>query len=78
MKQAIVSDGSFNHEYSRETQEKLRALRERIQARYADQIASAGIVKRFLLWLIIEREFRRERKKILPSPQTLYTSGEQL
>jgi hypothetical protein len=75
MKQSIVSDGSFNLGCSKGTQDKLCALRESIQARYATELASASVFRRFAIWLRIEKEFRRERKKLLPSPQSLYHSG---
>jgi|GEM_PF-2535402 hypothetical protein len=74
MKPHFVSDGKRRLRSSREFETHLRELRESIQARYADEFARAGFLQRMILRWRIATEFRRERRKIEPSPASLYSS----
>ena len=70
----IVADGPWRLRRSPEFQARLRELRESIEARHATELAEAGFVRRLILRLRIAAEFRRERRKIEPSPGSLYHS----
>ena len=74
MKPHIVSDGAARLRSSPEFQARLRELRESIHARYSAELSQAGLLQRVLLRWRIAAEFRRERRKIEPSPGSLYTS----
>ena len=74
MKSRIVTDGEIRLRESPEFQARLRELRESIRARHADELAKAGFFGRIVLRWHIAAEFRRERRKIEPSPQSLYSS----
>jgi hypothetical protein len=52
----------------------LRQLRADLRARHARELASAGFFRRLALHWRIWREFRRERRKLTPSPGSLYAS----
>lgn len=52
----------------------LRKLRKAVYARFAEELEGAGIFRRCILWWRREREFRRERSRIFPSPQSLFGS----
>ncbi len=73
MKSRIVSDGEVRLRESSEFQARLRELRESIRARHADELTKAGFFGRLVLRWHIAVEFRRERRKIEPSPQSLYS-----
>jgi hypothetical protein len=72
MKAHFVSDGESRLLGSPEFQAQLRELRESIRARYGAELAEAGLFRRLVLHWRIAREFRRERRKIEPSPSSLY------
>lgn len=72
MKSRIVADGERRLLESRVHQERLRQLRAAICARYAAELFSAGFVRRWLLRFRIALEYRRARKRLLPSQQSLY------
>jgi hypothetical protein len=74
MKPRFVYDGEWRLRRSPEFQTRLRELHESIQARYAAELAHAGFFQRLGLHWRIAREFRRERRKIEPSPGSLYSS----
>ena len=74
MKSHIVADGEFRLRQSKEFQARLRELRESIRARHAADLAEAGFFRRLFLRWRIAMELRRERRKIEPSPQSLYSS----
>ena len=74
MKSRFVVDGSWRRRRSAEIQARLSALRETVRARYAAELADAGFFNRLLLRWRLAAEFRRERKKIEPSAQSLYSS----
>jgi hypothetical protein len=74
MKSRIVSDGESRLRSSPEFQARLRELRESIRARHAAEFAAAGFFRRFVLRWRMATEFRAERRKIEPSPGSLYSS----
>lgn len=75
MKPRIVADGEMRLMQSPEVQAKLRALRETVRARHAAELSSAGFFRGCLLEWRIAMEYRRERRSIIPSAQSLYSSG---
>jgi hypothetical protein len=74
MKSGIVEDGESRLFESKEFQARLRELRASVRARHAAEMAEAGFFRRFVLHWRIAAEFRRERRKIEPSPSSLYSS----
>jgi hypothetical protein len=74
MRTRFVCDGEWRLRRSLEFQGRLRELRDAIQARYAVELAAAGFVRRLVLRWRIAAEFRRERRKIEPSPEALYSN----
>ncbi len=74
MKPRIVADGEARLRRSPECHARFRELRESIRARYATELAEAGLFRRLILHCRIAAEFRRERLKIEPSPSSLYSS----
>lgn len=74
MKSRIVADGEFRLCQSKEHRARLQDLRESIRARHAPEVAGAGFFHRLILRCRIAAEFRRERRKIDPSPKSLYSS----
>lgn len=71
MKAKIVADGEERRLQSPELQARLRALRETIEARYAEEMTRAGPIRKFILQWRMASEYRRERDKILP-PDAMY------
>jgi len=74
MKSGIVEDGESRLRSSPEFQARLRALRESVRARNAAELTGAGFFRRLMLRWQIAAEYRRERRKIEPSPHSLYSS----
>ena len=74
MKPRFVADGESRLRRSPEFQARLRALRDTIRARHAAELAETGVFRRLVLRWRIAAEFRRERRKIEPSPGSLYSS----
>ena len=74
MKPRIVADGEWRLRRSPEFQARLRELRESIHARHAAELAAAGFIQRLVLHWRIAAEFHRERRKIVPSAGSLYSS----
>lgn len=74
MKHQIVSDGAVRLRSSPEFQARLRKLRASIQARHPAEWAEAGFYERLILRWRMALEYRRERRKIVPSPHSLYAS----
>ena len=70
----IVADGESRLRESKEHQSRLRELRESVRARHTAEIAGAGFFRRLVLRWHMAAEFRRERRTIDPSPQSLYSS----
>ena len=74
MKHQIVSDGAERLRRSPEFQARLRELRQTIQARHAAELSQAGLFRRLVLRWQIAVEFRRERRTLVPSAHSLYSS----
>ncbi len=74
MKHQIVSDGAKRLQRSPEFQERLRQLQISIRERHASELASAGFFRGLILRWQILREFRRERRTLVPSAHSLYSS----
>jgi hypothetical protein len=72
MKSSIVVDGAARFRASEDYQARLAALRESIHARHAVDLAKAGLLRRWFLRWRMAAEFRRQRKRITPSPSSLY------
>jgi len=75
VKPRFVADGALRLEQSEEFQAKLRALRDNIHKKYAAELSAAGLFQRCVLRWRMGVEYRRERQRIVPSPQSLYSSG---
>ena len=75
MKPRFVADGALRLERSEEFQARLRALRDRIREKYAAELSAAGLFQRCVLRWRMAVEYRRERQRIVPSSQALYSSG---
>ncbi|HTB84302.1 MAG TPA: hypothetical protein VK742_11660 [Candidatus Sulfotelmatobacter sp.] len=75
MKHRIVADGESRLHGSAEFQARLRQLHDSVWERHADEIARAGLFRRLILRWQIWREFRQERRKMVPSAKALYVSG---
>jgi len=74
MKSRIVENGEGRLRESPEFKARLRELKESIRARHAEELAKAGFIRRLLVRWRIGVEFRRERRKIEASAQSLYSS----
>ena len=74
MKSGIVADGEFRLRQDKKFQARLKVLRDSIRARHAAELAEASFCQRLVLRWRIAREVRRERRKIEPSPHSLYSS----
>ena len=72
MKPRFIADGELRLEQSEEFQARLR---DRIYEKYAAELSTAGLVRRCVLHWRIFVEYRRERQRIAPSSQSLYSSG---
>lgn len=74
MKPGIVNDGESRLRSSLEFQARLRELRDSVRARHSAEMAEAGFFRRLVLRWRMAAEYRRERRKIEPSPRSLYSS----
>ena len=74
MNPGIVADGKSRLYRSKESLARSQQLREAIRKRHAAGLAAAGFFRRLVLRWRIAAEFRSERRKISPSPQSLYGS----
>jgi hypothetical protein len=74
MKSGIVEDGESKLRSSPEFQARLRELRDSIRARHSAETAEAGFFQRLVLRWQMALEYRRERRKVVPSPHSLYSS----
>jgi hypothetical protein len=74
MKHHIVSDGAERLQRSKEFQARLRELRQTIRDRHAVEFTQAGFFRRMDLRWQMAVKFRRERRTLLPSPYSLYSS----
>ncbi len=77
MKSNFVADGRSNLRDSEEFQERLRQLREAIDARYAIELAHANFLRRWMIRWKMWHEYRRESKRLEPSPEALFLGGVQ-
>jgi len=74
MKSRFVADGEMRLHQSPEFQARLRELRDSVRARHSAELEGCGFFRRIVLHWRIAAEYRRERKKIVPSPQSLYAA----
>lgn len=75
MKHHIDTDAERRLRQSPEFRAKLRALRESIRARHESELATAGFLRRCIIYLRMVVEYWRERRSILPSSRSLFGSG---
>jgi hypothetical protein len=75
MKPHFVADGERRLRECPEFQARLGELRANVEARYASEMAGADFLRRLILRWRIAAECRREQRKLLPSPQTLYSTA---
>lgn len=68
----FVENGECRLQQSPEFRKRLNDLRASIRARYAADLARAGLLQRWLLHWRIASEFRRESRSLRPSPDSLY------
>jgi hypothetical protein len=68
MRFPFVADGASRYVASESDRERLRA----IEARYAPKLAAAGLFRRWWLRLKLAFELSRERRRLAPSPESLY------
>jgi hypothetical protein len=73
MKPQIVANGGARLHRSPAFQAGLRELRQTIQARHAAELLHAGFFRRQVLRWQIAVEFRRERRRLVPSAYSLYS-----
>ena len=74
MKPQIVADGERRLLRSAELKVRLQALREAIRERHAGELAAAGLFGRLVIRWQMASEYRRERRKLEPTPGSLYSS----
>jgi hypothetical protein len=72
MKTQISVGGAGRLAQTAEQQRRLAELRLEIAARYAAELSRAGIFRRWVLHWHQAAEFRRERRKLEPSPAALF------
>lgn len=75
MKCQIVADGESRWHRCPENQARLRELYESIRAKHEAEFPNAGIFRHFIMRRRIAVEFRKERRKIEPSKQSLYSNS---
>jgi hypothetical protein len=72
MKTHIVADGERRLRCSLEFKARLRDLQESIRERHVAELAKAGSLRRLLIRWRMATEYRRQRRKLTPSPGSLY------
>ena len=72
MNPGIVADGATRFHQSQEFRARSQEMYAAIRQRHAAALAAAGFFRRLTLRWQIVAEFRRERRKIAPSPGSLY------
>lgn len=72
MKARIVADGPERLHGCPDFRTRLKELRESVEARYATEWAEAGFFGRLVLRWRIASEYRRERRKLVPSEYSLF------
>jgi hypothetical protein len=75
MKTHIVADGEKRLKGSSEFNAKLRVLRQDIRARHESELAIAGFFRRCIIRWRMALEYRRERRNMVPSSRSLYSSS---
>jgi hypothetical protein len=75
MKSHIVSDGPERLRGSKELNQQLRHLRDSIRDRHAAEFSQASFLRWCWLRWRMGVEYRRERKRVLPSPGSLYAGN---
>ena len=71
----LFRSGRRRYSESPEVAARERELKAAIRSRYAEEMAAAGLIRRWVLTLKMAFEFRRERRKLKPSDQTLFAQG---
>ena len=74
MKHRIVADGAGRLHGSADFQARLRQLQDSVWERHVYEFDRAGFFRRLILRWQIWREFRQERRKIVPSAGALYVT----
>jgi hypothetical protein len=74
MKTRFVADGAERLRTNDEFQRRLRELRESIREEYAAELATAGFFRRCVVHWRMAAEYRRQRRRIVPSPRSLYAA----
>ena len=72
MNNRFTADGPDHLRRSPELRARLAALRAEVEARHAPRLAAAGWFGRWVVRWSREREWRRARRALLPSLETLY------
>jgi hypothetical protein len=75
MKPRFVEDGAQRLFRSPEFRKRLADLRASIHARYQTELAEAGFLRRCVLYWKMAADYRRERRKITPSPWSCYAKS---
>ncbi len=75
MKPRFVEDGAQRLFRSPEFRKRLAELRASIQARYQAELDQAGMFRRCVLYWKMAADYRRERRKITPSPWSHYAKS---
>jgi hypothetical protein len=55
-----------------DNRKRLAQLQEEIRARHGDELGKAGFIRQLKLRWQIMKEYRTERRKIVPSPYSLF------
>jgi hypothetical protein len=78
MNSHIVEDGRNrlygNKDFRASFQARQQELQASIEAKYADELAAAGWLRRQVLRWRMAAEFRRERRKLVPSEASLFSN----
>lgn len=75
MKTQIVADGERGMRRSLKFKAHLRDLQESIHERHFTELARAGLLRRLLIRWRMASEYRRESRKLSPSPGSFYAGG---
>lgn len=75
MNSPFVVDGERRLLESEELRTKLREVKADIRSRYAEKMAKAGFFRRLALRWRMAAEYRQERKRIVPSAESLYAKS---
>ena len=75
MNSHFVSDGRWRLHRNKGFQARLRSLRDSIRERHAVELAKANIIDQLVIRWRMVAEYRRERRKIVPSKYSLYLGG---